>query len=250
MAISMEFPKDQRPDATDEPWLREIYDHSYTAEQCGARLWNGGFGGQCCRSVDVSVDEIDPNLLDADLCRPTGKHTQSGEAILVDAEGFKGGLCNQHAKFLAKNGYINHGFFELAPPTSHPWKWQNAKLCEKNFCRDPSENVQLISEEKEVFQEMAKTFLEPVEETVVVPDQPAGLQRQASAPDTVSDSDSDSESDDEYDAEICPICQEYIGDEDYPLTHCGHKFCPDCIAKWVAVKSPNAKCPVCNDPRL
>lgn len=49
--------------------------------------------------------------------------------------------------------------------------------------------------------------------------------------------------------EDCPICCEGLFENTTTTTHCNHKFCRDCIAKWMCCSGENegniCKCPIC-----
>ena len=45
--------------------------------------------------------------------------------------------------------------------------------------------------------------------------------------------------------EICGICMDPLKRQ--VVIQCGHKFCKQCINKWICISCPNYSCPMCRD---
>jgi hypothetical protein len=73
--------------------------------RCCARMWNGGFGGQCGKEA-VDFDE--------------------GLTTNIYGERFDLGLCKHHAGMLARKGKLTHGFFTEVPERHHAWRWRHS----------------------------------------------------------------------------------------------------------------------------
>ena len=71
------------------------WDGELDPKRCCARMWRGGFGGQCGKQAVV----FDENLERWSVCE----------------NGWRLGLCKNHSGQLAKKGKLTHGYFDEVP---------------------------------------------------------------------------------------------------------------------------------------
>jgi hypothetical protein len=84
------------------------WDGELDPKRCCARMWRGGFGGQCGKQAVV----FDENLERWSVCE----------------NGWRLGLCKNHSGQLAKKGKLTHGYFDEVPEEFvHAWRWRHDK---------------------------------------------------------------------------------------------------------------------------
>tara|TARA_R110001592_G_scaffold98342_2_gene281041 strand:- start:9323 stop:9799 length:477 start_codon:yes stop_codon:yes gene_type:complete len=121
---------------------RESHGNVYNADFCCARMWNGGFGGQCGRPTQWNVG-----------CSRLNLASDTPETAFLDEEGQLGGLCQRHFNILEKKGALPHGLYSEDPPEGHAWKWLSPGKKDRFGYYSKEDAIQNIADEKKFARE-------------------------------------------------------------------------------------------------